>query len=126
MEFAGGGGWGDPRERASERVREDVVRGYVSREAARDDYGVALKDDLSVDAEATARLRAKCSQGRLMKLRIGIDVGGTFTDVTAFDEDAGALVAVRKYLSDPARPAAVMEQHHARSRRRFRRGFGRR
>jgi N-methylhydantoinase A len=44
-----------------------------------------------------------------MKLRVGIDVGGTFTDVTAFDEDAGTLVAVRKYLSDPARPAAVME-----------------
>ena len=44
-----------------------------------------------------------------MRLRVGIDVGGTFTDVTAFDEDQGELVAVRKYVSDPAAPAAVME-----------------
>jgi N-methylhydantoinase B len=57
LQFAGGGGWGDPHERAAERVRQDVVRGYVSRQAARDDYGVALADDLSIDTEATARLR---------------------------------------------------------------------
>ena len=44
-----------------------------------------------------------------MRLRIGIDVGGTFTDVTAFDEAQGELVAVRKYASNPADPAAVME-----------------
>jgi N-methylhydantoinase A len=44
-----------------------------------------------------------------MTLRVGIDVGGTFTDVTAFDEDQRELAAVRKYLSDPAQPAAVME-----------------
>src|SRR6516162_928154 len=44
-----------------------------------------------------------------MRLRIGIDVGGTFTDVTAFDEDAAALVEVRKYNSIPAQPATVMD-----------------
>src|SRR5580693_2196515 len=44
-----------------------------------------------------------------MKFRIGIDVGGTFTDVAAFDEDADTLVAVRKYTSNPAQPAAVMD-----------------
>jgi N-methylhydantoinase A len=44
-----------------------------------------------------------------MTLRVGIDVGGTFTDVTALDENQRELVAVRKYLSDPAQPAAVME-----------------
>ena len=34
-----------------------------------------------------------------MRLRVGIDVGGTFTDVTAFDEDKSELIAVRKYAS---------------------------
>jgi N-methylhydantoinase A len=45
-----------------------------------------------------------------MRLRVGIDVGGTFTDVSTFDEDAGELVAVRKYLSHPKEPAPVMER----------------
>jgi N-methylhydantoinase B len=58
LQFAGGGGWGDPRQRPAERVQQDVVCGYVSRQAARDDYGVALHDDLSLDAAATAQLRA--------------------------------------------------------------------
>ena len=44
-----------------------------------------------------------------MTLRVGIDVGGTFTDVTAFDEQRGELATVRKYLSNPADPAAVLE-----------------
>lgn len=58
-ELAGGGGWGNPRERDPERVRRDVLNGYVSLEAARDEYGVVLNpEDLSLDGEATARLRA--------------------------------------------------------------------
>ena len=43
-------------------MRQDVLRGHVSRVAARDEYGVALADDLSVDEEETARLRAKHSR----------------------------------------------------------------
>jgi N-methylhydantoinase A len=44
-----------------------------------------------------------------MKLRIGIDVGGTFTDVTAFDEDLGDVTVIRKYLSNRAEPMLVMD-----------------
>lgn len=57
LQFAGGGGWGDPRERPAERVQRDVACGYVSPQAARDAYGVGINDDLSIDPEATARLR---------------------------------------------------------------------
>src|SRR6516225_521619 len=59
VEFAGGGGCGDPYERDVHRVREDVARGYVSLDAARDDYGVALDSGLAIDSQATARLRRK-------------------------------------------------------------------
>ena len=45
-----------------------------------------------------------------MKLRIGIDVGGTFTDVTVFDEDASEVVAIRKYSSNSAEPMKVMDE----------------
>jgi N-methylhydantoinase B len=36
---AGGGGYGDPRQRAPAAVAEDVAQGYVSAQAARDIYG---------------------------------------------------------------------------------------
>ncbi len=38
----GGGGYGDPFERDPERVFDDVVNGYVSIEAAREQYGVVV------------------------------------------------------------------------------------
>ena len=54
-----GGGFGDPREREPERVREDVRDGYVTLECAREVYAVALDPEtLDVDAAVTAELRA--------------------------------------------------------------------
>ena len=44
----GGGGYGNPGLRPPERVREDVRRGYVSREAAQSAYGVILDDKLDI------------------------------------------------------------------------------
>jgi N-methylhydantoinase B len=55
----GGGGWGDPFERDAELVRADVMEELVSRKAARDKYGVVLRDDLTVDVEATKQQRQK-------------------------------------------------------------------
>jgi N-methylhydantoinase B len=54
----GGGGWGDPHERDPELVRADVMEELVSREAALSQYGVVLRDDLSVDEDATRLQRA--------------------------------------------------------------------
>jgi N-methylhydantoinase B len=53
---AGGGGRGDPAQREPWRVLKDVVRNYVSVEAAEQDYGVVIRDG-KVDEEATGRLR---------------------------------------------------------------------
>jgi N-methylhydantoinase B len=54
---AGGGGYGPPHERDPELVRQDVLNGYVSREAAESVYGVAFTAGDEIDADATARLR---------------------------------------------------------------------
>ncbi|MFB6160434.1 MAG: hydantoinase B/oxoprolinase family protein [Haloferacaceae archaeon] len=53
----GGGGYGDPLERDPERVLADVRDGKVSSEAAREEYGVVLRDG-AVDAAATRERRA--------------------------------------------------------------------
>ncbi|HEY5609014.1 MAG TPA: hydantoinase B/oxoprolinase family protein [Alphaproteobacteria bacterium] len=53
----GGGGYGDPLDRAPERVADDVARGLVSRESAAARYGVVL-NGTRADATATAAKRA--------------------------------------------------------------------
>ena len=60
----GGGGWQDPQTRPPEWVLEDVIDGFVSIEAARDVYGVAVSvvdEDAAayeIDEAETTRLRA--------------------------------------------------------------------
>jgi len=54
---AGGGGYGNPAEREPSLVLEDVLDGYVSPQAARDQYKVVIEGD-KVDWEATSELRS--------------------------------------------------------------------
>jgi N-methylhydantoinase B len=58
LETPGGGGFGDPATREPERVVRDVRLGYISPEAARRDYKVVLREDGSLDADATMKARA--------------------------------------------------------------------
>ena len=56
----GGGGWGNPLDREADRVRYDVIEGYVTIEHARSDYGVVLSaKDYVIDAAATEKLRSE-------------------------------------------------------------------
>lgn len=83
VETTGGGGWGDPLEREPERVALDVQQGRISRKAARDDYGVVLKETAAdaepvIDVGGTAALRRTIATARECTLPM-IDRGPGFT-----------------------------------------------
>jgi N-methylhydantoinase B len=61
----GGGGYGDPFARAAARVARDVTRGYFTRAQATALFGVAVRADGTVDAAATAELRADAAHRSL-------------------------------------------------------------
>lgn len=55
---SGGGGYGNPKERDIEKVKEDVRNGVCSLEKAKEYYGVVFKSkDYEVDIEETKNLR---------------------------------------------------------------------
>ena len=65
IESAGGGGFGDPRERDPNSVLADVANGLVSPAAAAASYAVALTaDGAAVDAAMTERLRGQGASRR--------------------------------------------------------------
>src|SRR5262249_16867251 len=55
----GGGGFGDRFARDPLSVLEDVENEIVSRQAARDDYGVVITESLAIDWDATEALRSR-------------------------------------------------------------------
>jgi len=70
----GGGGLGDPRERAIAEVVADVSAGDVGATAAREVYGVALDRSGRPDAARTAQLRARrTTEAPLASLRLLAD-----------------------------------------------------
>ena len=53
-----GGGYGDPYERDTSLVLDDVLDELISIDTARNDYGVVISDTLQLDEQATADCRA--------------------------------------------------------------------
>jgi N-methylhydantoinase B len=72
--IAGGAGYGDPLERDPEAVLADVLDGKISRQDARDVYGVVLDSD-AVDELATKDARAELARRRT-KTGFTFDRGG--------------------------------------------------
>jgi N-methylhydantoinase B len=60
QDSGGGGGYGDPMEREAEKVRWDVLNGYISVEKAKNVYGVVVDPEtFQVDHDKTKELREK-------------------------------------------------------------------
>ncbi len=62
LETPGGGGYGAARERPVADVQRDVRLGYVSAEAAKRDYGVAITPAGGIDEAQTSVLRRKAAE----------------------------------------------------------------
>jgi len=68
MRMASGGGYGDPLEREPQRVLRDVEEGVVSRQEAREIYGVAIDgDEPALNLAATEKLHADLRKERLQE-----------------------------------------------------------
>jgi N-methylhydantoinase B len=70
---SGGGGYGDPYRRPPKAVLEDVLDGYVSKEKAREEYGVVITDDDKIDEEATEELREDPPEPEVPRTMYSVD-----------------------------------------------------
>jgi N-methylhydantoinase B len=64
LKTGGGGGYGNPLERDPAAVLSDVLDGYITVDAAKNDYGVVVNQQtMTVDQEATIALRNSGTTG---------------------------------------------------------------
>ncbi|MFT4067658.1 hydantoinase B/oxoprolinase family protein [Paraburkholderia sp.] len=90
----GSGGWGDPFDRDPNLVAQDVRYGFVSVQAAEDDYGVALSNG-ELDQAKTAKFREAV---RNRARPIGVDFGeGRRSYERMWDEEAYQELMERLY-----------------------------
>jgi N-methylhydantoinase B len=64
LQSAGGGGYGDPLERAVERALSDQREGYISADRCRERYGVVVTSGGEVDVPGTEELRRRLAAQR--------------------------------------------------------------
>ena len=62
LALPGGGGYGDPKKRNVERVVEDISLGLITVDDARQDYGVVICGDGTVNQKETETLRRQCNK----------------------------------------------------------------
>ena len=87
----GGGGYGDPRARAIERVMDDVRRGFITPAEAESDYAVCINQDSGRGRRGEDPLAE--SQPRTIRRRCVQRRGGRHRDVsTAMPENEGKMI----------------------------------
>jgi N-methylhydantoinase B len=61
---SGGGGYGPPYERPLEKVRHDFQEGWITKQRARDVYGVVFDERGNIDESATSQRRRALAKKR--------------------------------------------------------------
>lgn len=99
--WQGGGGWGDPIERAPEDVARDLAAGWVSAQAAKEIYGVIATDG-RIDAEATGLQRKALRKKRVGRFVVdearftrGNQIGSISESLPILRDDRGTHVATQ-------------------------------
>ena len=112
-DYGGGGGWGDPLDRDPQAVLDDVLDEYVSRRGRRAATTASCSPARSTTSRSRSTTRppthcapsARASRVPVMGYRVGVDVGGTFTDLICVTADGESCSTRRRPRSTTSRAA---------------------